>query len=471
VFESIFEIQKQLSPDNDDFFFSRAIQKICETYRPITYRLLQKNCRLLNLKCDDLLARSWQEETKQELQKALQTYSSHQHYISDRNLHAYLLASLRNFTKQRFWSQSGKQKYCVLICPACRLENQKNILVQENQLWRCIFCTEKSKSISLAQKSFHSTFALHSRIGFLCPECQNFIPRSVEKNGLLICPYPNCCFSGSTKSLLRTTHPVMIRFRDKTLSIEIGNTVKNKNESRNDFFLKDPNSSLSEDSFLLKDISQKEFQLLKDAIQSSMSFTERQNLPATKVQKTLFYRAFWDVTQEHPEEMISYLVHNKTNFDFSLQATIFQKFLKHLEDFLPYSFVTSNRKQEIFSLFDSQLGLFDDESSFQAIVQKDFSLPNLTSEHYLSENLKDYGQYFLGKIMELKDENGNNLLSEMKSYSFVKIQFSENIPPGTKVFVRHYRLIPHYTMGILIHLQKIRKHLGEVLARKKKNWR
>ena len=476
MIDSIFEIQKQLSPDNSEIFLSATAHKISEIYRPITFRLLQKNCRLLNLKLDDLLCRSWQSETDQEIEKIFRTYHNHQHYLYDRNLHTYLLASLRNFTKQHFWSQSGKQKYFALICPACRLENKKNILEREDQLWRCHSCTKNIDANKLAQKALHSAFALHSRIGFLCPECQNFIPRSLEKNGQLICPFPNCCFAGQSKLLLRTTHPMTTLLRSiysYNISLSSNDETKKAEKSllKTSSSLLDINSSFSEDSFFLKDITQKEFELLKNTIQSAMSFVERQNLPTTKVQKILFYQAFWNLTQEYPEEMISYLVHNNTKSDFPLQARIFQKFLEYLENFLPYSFSTSAGKQEIYSLFDSRLGLFEGESSFQAIVQQDHSIQNLTSERYLSQNLKDYGPYFLGKIVELKDENGKNLLPEIKNYSFVKIQLSNNVLPGTNVFVRHYRLVPHYTMGVLIHLQKIRKHLGEILAKKKKNWK
>lgn len=471
VFDSIFEIQKNLSIQNDYFFLNSAVKKIFETYLPVILRLLHKNCRLLNLKCDDLLTRSWIEETNQELEKAFRSYHAQQHYLSNRNLHFYLLTALSNFTKQKFWSQSGKQKYFALICPACRLENEKNLLVAEDRLWRCHSCTEKiNSSLSLPEKNFHLVFSLHSKSGFLCPDCCNFIPSSVEKNGILICPFPKCCFSGSSKKTLRTTHPVTIRFRDSHFSIDNGPGDSRK-EVGQEKYLKDPESSLSEDSVLLKDISEKEFKLLQETIRTAMSFNERQALPATKVQKTLFYRAFWDLTEKYPEEMVSYLVHNKTSFDFGLQAKIFQIFLFHLENFLPYSFVSSTGKTEICSLFDSRLGLFDGESNFTAIVQSDYSIPNLTSEHYFSQNLKDYGPYFLGKIVELKNEAGQDLLPEMQGNSFVKIELTKKVLPGTKVFVRHYRLVPHYTMGILIHLQKIRKHLGEILARKKKNWK
>ena len=463
MLDPVLEIQHQLSPDKDDFFLTSAASKISNYYRPITLRLLQKNCRLLNLKCDDLLQRAWQKETDQECYKALQTYHARQHYLTERSLHAYLLASLRNYTKQRFWSQSGKKKYCALICPACRVNGEKNLLTSEKTLWRCSVCTEKKASVSFSLQSFYSSFALHSRSGYLCPECYNFIPRSLVKNNQVTCPFPSCCFSGPILTLNRTTHPVTIRFHD-TISFDMGN-------DKQPIFI-DHNSSLSEAHVLLQDSSKKELNLLREVIFSAMDFTERQNLPATKLQKTLFYRAFWDLTQESPEEMIAYLVHNKTSFDFPLQSRIFQKFLFHLENFLPYSCVIGNgQKKEIVSLFDEHLSLFDGESSFCGIVQKDHSVPNLTSEHYLSDNLKDYGSYFLGKIVELKDANGLDLLPEMENNSFVKIQLSQNVSPGTKIFVRHYRLIPHYTMGILIYLQKIRKHLGEVLARKKKNWR
>lgn len=468
----VLQIQKQLNISSDQNFLLTAGEKIAEDYRPIILRLLNKNCRLLSIKCDELLIRSWQEETSQELKKALQSYHAHQHYSSERSLHAYLLASLRNFTKQRFWSQSGKKKYCVFICPACRfLEGQKNPLIFENRLWRCKVCCQKPKT-SIGLNNLYSAFALHSSAGFLCPDCNNFIPRNLEKNGYLSCPFPDCCFSGSVAFLSRTTHPVMVMFRADNQSIDYEKGKENKNNSASDKILLDINSSFSEDSFLLKDISEKEFSLLQETIQSAMCFTERQNLPATKAQKILFYRAFWDLTEEHPEEMISYLLHNKTNFDFPLQARIFQKFLTHLENFLPYSFANSKgEKIEIDSLFNPKLLLFEGESSFSGFVQKDHSLQNLTSERYLSQNLKDYGPYFLGKIVELKTEDGRNLLPMMRNNSFARIQFSDLVAPGTKVFVRHYRLIPHYTMGILIHLQKIRKHLGEVLARKKKNWK
>lgn len=165
--------------------------------------------------------------------------------------------------------------------------------------------------------------------------------------------------------------------------------------------------------------------------------------------------------EKYPEEMVSYLVHQKQNLDFPIQARIFQEYAGLVENCLPFSVKKRGEMVDIVDLTDPNLSLFLGISKFEALVKGDHTIPNNTKETYTGgRKFKNYGPCFIGKLIDVIDSSTNySLKSCVKEYSFVNITLDDSILPGTPVTVTHFRIQSHYEMDSLVHLQRIRRHL------------
>jgi hypothetical protein len=66
--------------------------------------------------------------------------------------------------------------------------------------------------------------------------------------------------------------------------------------------------------------------------------------------------------------------------------------------------------------------------------------------------------YYIGKVMEITDiDTGEIITNSIKEHSFFKIVMKDNIKPGTNVNVKHLRIFPHYQMGGMVYLNRIRR--------------
>jgi hypothetical protein len=62
-------------------------------------------------------------------------------------------------------------------------------------------------------------------------------------------------------------------------------------------------------------------------------------------------------------------------------------------------------------------------------------------------------------------DNGDSLLNNVIDYSFSIIK--TNLSPGTKVHVSHLRIPAHYQVGILSHINRIKKNITNSLTLEK----
>jgi hypothetical protein len=62
-------------------------------------------------------------------------------------------------------------------------------------------------------------------------------------------------------------------------------------------------------------------------------------------------------------------------------------------------------------------------------------------------------------INVIDKSNNTSMMDMVDNYSFVQIKMKESIEIGTHVRVKHFRIIPHYEMGGLVYLQRIRKKI------------
>jgi hypothetical protein len=115
---------------------------------------------------------------------------------------------------------------------------------------------------------------------------------------------------------------------------------------------------------------------------------------------------------------------------------------------------------KIESLLDENLSLFDGISNFDATINSKLEIKNNTKEYYIGNRKATYAKpYYIGKLLNVVDKKNNNqLLDNVIEYSFLKIKMKDVIA-GTEVSVTHLRVPPHYQMGGMVYVNRIRKKI------------
>ncbi len=422
---------------------------------------------------------AFRETAKATLFNGLNTFLfKREHWRAGRDVNSYLLMCLKRLADQFFWDQSSAKRATVLICPGCRELGVKVCLVSESKLWRCSNCTSEidrlqddvkggklstEESVSVrARIRIHKSFTLHTRRGFRCPEpsCSRFIPESLNGKFGIECPYSDCDFFGQAESLDQMTHPSMLATR-QTFSL---NQPINSSESfgSNTICLQDTFAAETigaDDKISINESFVKEYRILLEVIDSQIENVKRTNNNSTRIQKLLMYKSFRLMCEKHPDEMVSYLVHQKQSADSPIQARIFQQYVRLIENELPFTIERRGEKIEIFSISDAELDLFSGSSTFDAFVNGNGKIPNNTIETYAGlREYKMYGPCFLGLITSIiNKKTGESVLDKVKSHTFVDIDI--DLPSGTEVTVTHYRIPSHYELKGLVALQRIRKSI------------
>ncbi len=194
--------------------------------------------------------------------------------------------------------------------------------------------------------------------------------------------------------------------------------------------------------------------------------------PATYVSKLCMYKAFRSALDKYPEEIIPYLSHTgRAGGGSKIQSKVLQEFIGHLESSIPFSYTQKGVEHHITSILDEKLRIFDGESVFDAEVNEQFEIPNLTQEVYVGGRSGYYCQpYYIGKLLEVQDvEKNESLLEKVREYSCIKIYMDPlTVKPCTKVKVRHLRIPPHYQMGGFVYVNRLKKILTEKVQLKLK---
>lgn len=173
---------------------------------------------------------------------------------------------------------------------------------------------------------------------------------------------------------------------------------------------------------------------------------------ATFTIKDCIYQAFLELSKE--DSFIDYLVHHKRGLN--IQSKLFQITIKHLENKLPFSFLKKKKLYTITSLLDDNLGFFEGISIFHSVVNDNHIITNGTKEMFYAE--KTVKPFFLGKLLTLTDLNNHSLINDIDYYDFNKIVL-KTTKPKTSVIVSHLRIPPHYQMGLMSHINRIRAEL------------
>lgn len=381
----------------------------------------------------ELSSSAFQEIIFAELQKACYSFVNNKHNAT--YINSYLYACIYKTIK----SIKNEGKHNVHICPGCKFFSRIEVLDTISKKLYCNFCRNALNNLTEKwEEEFYKTFSEHSRKGYRCPECDNFIPDSGKKE--VSCPYPSCIFAGNIDNLKILKHPTIKANLEIPLNID---PIEDSKSSSDTYLL------LNEDiKYYLK--------ILNECINFQMETLHFKTNESTLINKLCMYQSYKNMIERYPNDMVSYLV--LLNRNVKIQHKIFQEFIKLLEEKIPFSFKKNGKIYTVNSLLDDNLCIFDGISEFDGVVDDKLEVPNLTEELYVGGRKGSYCRpYYLGKIVDVIDLHKNiSLISNIKNYSFFKINF-ENISPNTKVRIKHYRIYPHYQMGGMVYLNRIRR--------------
>jgi hypothetical protein len=310
-------------------------------------------------------------------------------------------------------------------------------------------------------------FYRHSVKGFKCSFCEKFIPNSYDGNN---CPYPKCNAKIDKNNLIQKKHPITF---SKRHIVYMNNLIKVKDGSNGGDFSEIYCDNGKNNAYELLSNEQEKLNNFKTIIE----IIKKQKSVNGKTRKIpikfCMYEAFECILKEFPEEMSSYLLDGGQNKDTPIQSLIFQKFVDMMDKKLPIIFFSKGNKVEINSLLDDRLHIFNGKRKFINFIDHNLIIKKKNQKRILEsgEEVDDKSNHFLGKIISIQDLNGNNLINCVDSYSFfnIKIKNYKKIKPGIDVVVEYYSLKPSYTLGSMIHVQRIKRKLSESINRKLKN--
>jgi hypothetical protein len=339
------------------------------------------------------------------------------------------------------------------ICPGCLFLNKENLVTLTNKFFTCDDCDSGLRTVTDPKLlSLFRTFFKHNKLGYHCNDCDRFIPHPVDESPVVSCPYLDCSFVGSWSSLKRMHHPSSSNNIELlTLDAPIIGTLSIKNNI--------PSSDADALSKLeMKEIIDNQIKMLRDVIDYQKNNVPYSSSDFTVHHKYLCYDAFSNILKKYPVELIDYLLNKSRSGGF--QHKIFQEYSKLLENSLPFHFKRNNKQFKIESLLDDNLKIFDGISVFETIVNEKIEVKNATKEFYVGGRKGSIAQpYYIGKLLSVTDKlTKNPLLDKVTEYSFSKIKMKD-IDPGTEVIVTHLRIPPHYQMGGMVYINRVRKKI------------
>jgi Zn finger protein HypA/HybF involved in hydrogenase expression len=398
---------------------------------------------------DELSIRALVTELMDELRTGAVTFFNKGSPVEE--LDSYLFYIVNAYCKQK--AKPVVKKKTEYLCPGCLYLGAENLVAIVNGTFRCDDCEEELKQTSDPKKiAFYRTFFKHNRSGYHCEQCDRFIPHPLDDSPIISCPYYDCCFVGSWLSLKRMHHPTS---ESNAEILTLDTTMKNGGT------FKDAVASQEVDALSRLEIEQ-ELNVKIDLIKSVIDY-QSNNVPYnssdfTVKHKYLVYQAYNNLLKKDPAPLVDYLLNNSRSGGF--QHKIFQEYIRLLEESLPFSFKKNNKHFKIESLLDTNLNLFDGMSVFETIVTDKLTLKNETKEHYTGGRKGTISRpFYIGKLLAINEKKSKTpLIDHVVEYTFSKIKVRD-IVPGTEVIVTHLRVPPHYQMGGMVYINRIRKKI------------
>lgn len=322
-------------------------------------------------------------------------------------------------------NEFAKSKYVPIvkkyICPACKFLGQQSILEEKTNLI-CHICNDKLKTcIDPKFIKLYKTFSNHTKTGFKCEGCKRFLPWKNNRN--VICPYLDCSYTGDVKNLKKMAHPI---------TTDEATFTSSKDHTKNDLVFKINNVIDTQ---------------INNLLFGSISFTTHNKLCALK--------AFKKLMDLYPEQLADYLCNNSRTGGF--QHKIFQNYISILEDSFPILIRKNKKFIRVSNLLDENLCLFDGISTFTNIVNGNV-ISNNTQEYYIGGRKASYSKpFYIGKLLNIVNKSTNeSIINDVQEYSFNKIKLKKTFT-DTIVEVTHLRIPPHYQMGGMVYVNRLRK--------------
>lgn len=340
----------------------------------------------------------------------------------------------------------NENKSQVLVCPACKDSGRIEAVKHYDNKLTCDNCFIELRNCSESERPLRETFVSHSASGYRCPDCLRFLPESLGSS--VSCPYSGCSFKGELVSLKKMSHPVS---KINRISEDVS-------------FTPDNSSFNAIDKISVQENLDRTYKILTVCIDDHIRTLHLKGYPSTYMTRLCIYKAFKSAMDKYPDDAIPYLTYGRrSGTSFKIQAKIFQEFALHLEEAIPFTYEQGGKKIEIKSITDERLKIFSGESVFDAEVNEEGIIPNMTKEMYIGGRSAYYNQpYYIGKLIDVIDTKSNlSILDSVKEHSCIKIHMQKTVAPGTKVQVKHLRIPPHPQMGGFVFLNRLKKTITD----------
>lgn len=393
------------------------------------------------------------EGLKDELRTGCVTFFNKEYPLEE--LNSYLFYIVNAFCKKQLSTAEGK-KAVEHLCPGCLFLGKNSIVQYNNYVFKCETCTDELKeAIDPKKVLFYRTFFRYNKQGYRCEECERFVPHPMDDSPTITCPYFDCTFVGSWSFLKRMYHPSTQINKE----LAILDAEKLSGGTMHDSIVGDDASA--QIKLEIEEELQNNVATLLEIIDFQRNSVPYSSSDFTVKHKILVYNAFENLLRRYPADMVSYLMKEGSGYS-GFQAKVFQEYIRLLEEAIPFSFKKGKEVYKVESLLDHNLTLFDGISTFEGIVNDKGTVKNETTEFYVGGRKGAVAKpYYIGKLLNVVDRKTKEILTDkVIEYTFSIIKMRD-IVPGTFVTVTHLRAPPHYQMGGMAYVNRIRKKIVE----------
>lgn len=366
-------------------------------------------------------------------------------------LHSYLFYIVNAFCRKLCAPEVKKKS--AYICPGCLFLGMAT-LVSFDKVFSCEECHDQlNKATDPKQIAFYKMFATHNKQGYRCADCNRFLPHPLENTAVTIsCPYFDCYFVGKYNDLSKMHHTTS-KTNPERLVLDVTNDGQ---RFYKDNLVSDEVSAYA--TLELKEDLQNKVAIIQEVISSQINHVAYSGSDFTVKHKQLVYEAFGILLERFPEEMVSYLLDGSRSGGF--QHKVFQEYIRLLENSLPFFIIKGKRRFRVDSLLSEHLCIFDGISVFNSVITNKLDIKNGTTEFYIGGRKARYTQpYYIGKLLNIiHTETKESVLPLVKEYSFSRIRL-QSVKAGTPVTVTHLRIPPHYQMGGMVYVNRVRKKI------------
>lgn len=175
----------------------------------------------------------------------------------------------------------------------------------------------------------------------------------------------------------------------------------------------------------------------------------------SKKLKILCLEMFEQEINQNPEKIFNYLIAGGYG---SFQHDLLFSYFKIIEENLPISYIKNKENIIINNIYDPRLNFFSNISKFSARLNSNLELKNNSPEIYVGGvKATVIKNHFIGKLISVKTD-GKDIMNLITKKSFHNIYFKD-LKPGINVDIEHLSILPHYGIGALGIINKIKNQI------------